>query len=181
MSDDPENDNTTPQPPERPIGMEPLQRPPEPTWAGVPVWAWAAIGVLLLGSAIYVGIMIALGIGTGDPPEATPAAGDPRSADLFVASFYDALSFHDYVYASTLVGQPLAERFDAVELRARWEAFEAEAGRVVVLAPESAGENTVVQRLRTGDGVTFEMRVTVERVGGEWRIVAAEPDLVPTR
>lgn len=180
MSDDPEHDST-PSRPERPIGMEPLIRTQEPAWAGLPVWAWASLGALLLAGAVYIGIMIALGIGPVDTPEATPVAGDARPADLFVAGFYDALSFHDYVYASTLVGQPLAERYDPAALRATWEAFEANQGRVVVLAPESSGDHTVVQRLRTGDGVTFEMRVTVERVDGAWKIVGAEPDLVPAR
>jgi hypothetical protein len=180
MSDDPDSDNAPP-PPQRPIGMEPRREPSGAIWAGLPVWVWTSLGVLLLAGAAYVGIMIALGIGPADTPEATPIAGDARPADLFVAGFYDALSFHDYVYASTLVGQPLAERYDPAALRARWEAFEANRGRVVVLAPESAGENTVVQRLRTGDGASFEMRVTVERADGAWRIVAAEPDLVPAR
>ena len=184
MSDDPEKDYAPPPPPS-PIGMEPRRRPGGPTWAGLPVWAWASLVFLTLMGIAYVALMVALGIGvTGvaTPDEAaTPVEGDVRPADAFVASFYDALSYHDYVYASTLVGQPLAEHYDPAALRATWEAFEANQGRVVVLAPESSGENTVVQRLRTGDGVTFEMRVTVERVDGAWRIVGAEPDLVPAR
>jgi hypothetical protein len=142
------------------------------------------LGLLALLSVGFVALMIALGVGTTNPvgsEEATPPAGDVRPATLFVAGFYDALSTHDYVYASTLVAEPLAATSDPVALRARWEAFEANEGRVVVLAPESAGQNVVVQRLRTAGGATYEVRVTVERDGGRWRIVSAEPGLVPSR
>jgi hypothetical protein len=183
MGDDPEKDYTQPPPP-RPIGMEP-RRPSGPTWAGLPIWAWGSLAFLTLMGIAYVALMVALGIGvTGVPaPEeaATPVEGDVRPAHLFVAGFYEALSYHDYVYASTLVAPPLSQRYDPTALRARWEAFESNQGRVVVLEPESAGENVVVQRLRTNEGTVFEVRVTVERANGTWRIVAAEPDLVPAR
>lgn len=184
MSDDPDEEYSPPPPPARPIGMDPRRRPTDPTWAGLPVWAWLSLGGLTLAGVAYVLLMIALGIGTESVPieqAATPVVEDIRPADAFVAGFYEALSYHDYVYASTLVGQSLAARYDPAALRASWEAFESNEGRVAVLAPESGGENVVVQRLRTNAGTTFEVRVTVERTDGGWRIVAAEPDLVPTR
>jgi hypothetical protein len=180
MSDDPDKDRNRPRP-QRPIGMTPRRQTADATLAGLPVWAWASLGVLLLAGVMYVAVMIALGVGTDDVPEAaTPVADSGRPVDLFVAGFYDALSYHDYVYASTLLGKPLSERYDPAQLRARWEAFENNRGRVVVIAPESAGENVVIQRLRTGDGTMHEVRVTVEQADGGRRIVRAEPDLIPT-
>lgn len=186
MSDDPEKHNAPPRPARpRPIGMEPRRQASGPMWAGLPVWAWLSLGGLTLAGVAYVALMIALGVGTTDAvaPEqaATPVAEDVRPVEAFVAGFYEALSYHDYVYASTLVGQPLSERYDPASLRARWEAFEANEGRVVVMAPESAGDNVVLQRLQVRGGTTFEVRVMVEGADGGRRIVAAEPDLIPAR
>lgn len=110
-----------------------------------------------------------------------------RAGKAEADAFYGALDKGDYPLAHSLLGPDLARRYSAEDLRAQWEAFEGAdilESDGYVKAPTGqveGGRVDVVWRFTTSGGHTYEVELRLGKVGDEWKIVGAEPAVIPRR
>lgn len=103
------------------------------------------------------------------------------------SAFYTALDRGDYGAAHSILGPDLARRHSVQDLRARWEAFdrgESMSRSGYVLAPTGLAEGGrahVIWTFVTSGGLSYKVDLTVQGLGEEWKIVDAEPSLIPER
>jgi hypothetical protein len=97
---------------------------------------------------------------------------------------YYSLEDHDYNQAHALLAPDLAAKYAPSDLRRRWEALERARGTISVqldfesLEEEGTTASLLVELVPT-KGDHFDVRLEVERSEGSWRIVSANPDLIP--
>jgi hypothetical protein len=163
-----------------------------PVWLGLPVWLWVVtlvVTVMVIGALVTLMLLasalsdtfsrIGSGLQSGSALS-TPSPQDEAAST--VAQFYSSLGEEDYLYATTFIGPPLADIVGVEELTARWEPLQKQAGKLEstrTLSAEQDREVLVTQELTFKKGNAYRVDLTLMQIAGEWKIVAARPDLVP--
>lgn len=149
---------------------------------GMPGWAMVLIG-------LFVALLLACGLGywllmraADEAGKALTGASDTIGASFAVLGFDIALATNDYEGAHDYLGGDLANRYSVADLEQRWEALSSN-GSVTTEPSDvrmSGGRPQVVWSLTPSGGTKKEVTLTLEQSGDDWKIVEANPDLIPS-
>jgi hypothetical protein len=145
-------------------------------------------GVVLLGCATITLFVVSAFVGSEvnhsfHPWITPPATAIPYPND----DFYHYLAAHEYEKAHALLSPTLAAQYTLEILRSRWEGLEQAEGTVVVLRlmnPDSSrndGRVTTSWQVATGAGSDYRITLFMHLMSDSWKIVKAEPNLIPPR
>ena len=173
-----------------PQGYPPQGGPP-PKKGGVPVWAWVVMGlvgvmVLLCVGTVFLISRAASEVGTSFERAFSEAGVDfSNIVPVTVASsFYSSLELGNYDEARAVLGSSLARQYTTEELQRQWGALKDVEGNISAGLPsvvEADGDRTTVMvELSSNINNTYDVELVVEEIGsGDWKIVEANPELIP--
>ncbi len=110
-----------------------------------------------------------------------PVAGPINTTE----GFYNAMIRHDYARANDYLASSLEASYSAKNLKAHWEVLERNEGAVTLTdlkAYVKTGDkdNSHARvRLTTRNGSKYEISLVLSNIDSEWKIVQADPDLLP--
>jgi hypothetical protein len=145
------------------------------------VWVWVVVGLFSVACLGCVGIVVAGSFAAEGAVKGIMSAVEPV---MTTTSFYENLQEGDYDAAHDLLGSQLAAIYPPDVLQARWEDFESEEGSLYSHVPDmdqmaKSSKASVTEQLYTSGGSTFDVELSLERAGGDWKIVGASPSLIP--
>lgn len=168
-----------------PPGQYPQQygQPVQPAPAkkgGMPAWAWVLIGILgailLLCGALYFFVVNTV----NQAGTAITSSLDTFGAGLSFVTFDVAMSTGSYDTAHAVLNDDIGNQYSIDELQSRWEALGG-VGEVTTNTgePVADGNRTRIPWTISNGSDTYKVDVYMQQVDNEWKIVDAQPELIP--
>jgi len=142
---------------------------------------WVLGGILLFiiacGAIAYFTVFAAL----NSAGTAIKDVGNTFGAGLTATAFDLALSTGDYETAHSYLGGDLANRYSTNQLKTKWEALTADGSVSTHFgSPKTSNGNTVITWTVVPPGKSsVDVVLTMSDSNNDWKIIAAQPDLIP--
>lgn len=152
---------------------------------GVPVVVWVLGGVFVLIIGCFLAAYFLIFAAANTAKNALQSAGDTIGAGLTAVSFTTAMETGQYETAHSFLGGDLANRYSVKDLQTKWEALQGSQGSFSVRTdlgePRASNGHTTMQwKITPPDKKLRTVDLIIDNVNKDWKIVDAQPDLIPS-
>lgn len=164
-----------------PQGYQQTQTTTTQKKSGVPTFVWVLVGIVVVFVLICGGILLAIRALTNSAADALQGVGDTFGAGITATAFDLALTTGDFETAHSYLGGDLANRYTTNQLKDKWEALSGDGSVSTHFgSPKTSnGKTTIVWTVVPPGKSAEDIVLTMDDSKNDWKIIAAQPDLIP--